>query len=189
MVWVQCIRKTTDKKEIIDERALLEIRHIRHRRLGDRLLCSHRRTENNSTESGPTNCQPSASGPARCNPSSHGIRLQRNTRRLELRPERAPERLRLSQFGTGTFEIKFTSHEAMVESEEAFFDDVLSFFEAERFVVNRHLHVKDDVHNAHFRKGLTDEWKKIVSREERKDLANLIDAEAAEFFGWSTTDA
>ena len=85
----------------------------------------------------------------------------------------------------GEIEILFSTFEDFIKDRASFVERYLEFYGADR----RHFSMEDafgehtGIDN-HFRRGLTDEWRQVFSREDAAYLSSLLPLRAKERFGW-----
>jgi len=79
--------------------------------------------------------------------------------------------------------IKFTTFEQLIENEDKFFDDILEFnnISTDRFARNQRAKEEEE----HFRKGQIDEWRSVMTEEQKQKVNSYLDDSLIEFFGWT----
>jgi len=85
----------------------------------------------------------------------------------------------------GKLNILFTTYEDFRSSEDlSFIEQILDFYEipSDSFIET---HLPKTLDGQHFRKGLTDEWREILTLEQQQKMTNMMPDEFFSFFSWS----
>lgn len=80
--------------------------------------------------------------------------------------------------------VHFTSFESFKENQKEYFWRILDFYEIDRTAFNFSVLKEPEKDVNHFRKGETDEWRRVFTPQQQAKAAELMPDELAELFHW-----